>query len=1322
MSDEKLREYLKRVTVELHESRRRLQELRHRQTEPIAIIGMSCRFPGGVRSPEDLWELVSTGTDAVSDFPTDRGWDLDSLFDADPDHPGTSYTRAGGFLDGATEFDASFFGIAPHEALAMDPQQRLLLEVAWEVFERAGIDPRSVRGSDTGVFAGCVTGDYATALAAAPDVVEPYRMTGTAYSVLSGRVAYHFGLEGPAVTLDTACSSSLAALHLASEALRRGECSLALVGAATVLATPTGFVDFSRQRGFAPDGRCKAFAAAADGTGFAEGVGMLLIERLSDARRNGHEVLALVRGSAVNQDGASNGLTAPNGPAQQRVIRAALAAADLSASDIDAVEAHGTGTRLGDPIEAHALLATYGRDRPAGRPLWLGSAKSNLGHTLAAAGLAGVIKMVQAMRHGVLPATLHVDQPTPHVDWSSRAVALLTEPTPWPETGRPRRAAVSAFGMSGTNAHVLLEAPPAADVEPRAEGPRADTVVPLLVSARGDTALAAQAARLGDRLAGADAPALADVGYSLVTTRAALTERAVVLAGDPAAADVELAALARSEPGAGVVRGVARDRGRIVFVFPGQGSQWAGMAVELLDSSPVFAAALRDCATAVESTAGWSVEDVLRRRDGAPGLDRIEVLQPVLFAVMVALARLWEHHGVRPDAVVGHSQGEIAAACVSGALTLADAARIVVLRSQLFADELVGHGAVASFMLSPAELEPHLAPYAGRLSLAGVNGPRQVTVSGQEPELRELVAAVTAAGARARVVPATVASHGPQVDPLRDRIADLLSFVRPGAGRVPLYSTVTGTVLTGAELTAGYWFDNCRRPVSFEPAVRSLAADGFDVFVECSPHSVLVAGMQDTMDELALDPVVVGTLRRDDGGLARFLASLAEAWTQGVPVDWTRAFDDRDVRTVDLPTYAFQPRRFWVEPARRQPNAAGSVPIAGPEPGRVAARTPAERQRAMLDLVRGEIAAVLGYADATAVEAHRDFLELGMDSVSAVAVRNRLAVATGLRIAVRTMIEQRSPEALARHLYAEAERQAGTTEPAGPPPGASQAGGALSTLFERAGHHGRAAEFTGVLENAASFRPSFERGRQPAGAMGPVQLTGGPRPRLVCVPSVLATSGAHQFARLAAPLRDKRAVSALELPGFLAGQALPATLDAALAAAVDAVVSHVDGAPFALAGYSSGGLLAHAIVEALEQAGVFPTALVLIDTYPLDDPALARVEEPLIGSLARRAGQLTPLDDTRLTAMGGYLRLLRRWRPAPVATPVLLLRVTEPVPGWSGTGEWRPTWPAPHDVIDVPGDHFGVLAERAGELADAIDGWLAAGPDRTAVSSGVRGA
>jgi acyl transferase domain-containing protein/acyl carrier protein len=921
-SPEQIAEALRVSLKEAEQLRQSNRQLRREASEPIAIVGMGCRYPGGADSPEQLWELVTRGVDAIGELPADRGWDLETLCHPDPEHPGSSYLREGGFLPDAAYFDADFFGISPREASVLDPQQRLLLETAWEALEGAGVDPGSLRGSRTGVFAGVMYNEYGTA-------------AGLTAGAVSGRLAYSLGLEGPALSIDTACSSSLASVHLAAQALRGGECSLALAGGVTVLATPKVLIEFSRQRGLAPDGTCKSFAEGANGTVFSEGVGALVLERLSEARRNNHQVLALLRGSAVNQDGASNGLTAPNGPSQERVIRQALASAGLEPKDIDAVEAHGTGTALGDPIEAGALLATYGQDRGDAPPLALGSIKSNIGHTQAAAGVAGVIKMVLAMREGVLPRTLHLDQPSSKVDWEAGAVELLGEERAWDANGRPRRAGVSSFGASGTNAHVILEEPPAHEVEgalasPPPTAPPAvetdavapdpedraatellDAAVPLALSAKSDPALHESASRLAERLR--EDPELdpKDLAFSLATTRAQLPRRAAVVGQDRSELLAGLEALAAGQAHPRVHQGTAKANERPVFVFSGQGGQWQGMAAELLEASPFFARRIEECEAALSPYVEWSLEEVLRSEREITELD---VLQPTLFGISVSLARLWQACGVRPAALIGHSQGEIAAAHIAGALSLGDAARVSARRSRILS-RLVGKGAMASLALSPEELPALLEPHGERVSLAAINGPASLALAGEPEALAQLLAEAEAAGVRTRSIAVDYAAHSAQIDVLQEELLEAFAPISPREAEIPFYSTVSGEPMQTGGLDASYWYRNLRETVRFGAATEALLHAGHRTLIEISPHPVLGFALQESAEATlpaGEEAAVLGTLRREEGGPERFIASFAAAQAAGTEVEWQALFAGSGAKRVDLPTYPFQRRRYWV--------------------------------------------------------------------------------------------------------------------------------------------------------------------------------------------------------------------------------------------------------------------------------------------------------------------------------------------------------------------------------------------------------------------------
>jgi acyl transferase domain-containing protein/NADP-dependent 3-hydroxy acid dehydrogenase YdfG len=877
--------------------------------EPIAIVAMSCRLPGAVRSPEDLWDLLAAGGDGVSAFPTDRGWDVDGLFDPDAAAANRFYQREAGFLPGAAEFDAAFFGIGPREALAMDPQQRLLLECSWEVLERAGIPPSSLRDSHTGVFIGAMTQEYGPRLAQAPADLEGYVLTGNTASVVAGRLAYVFGVDGPTVTVDTACSSSLVAMHLAAQALRRGECTMALTGGVAVMATPGMFVEFSRMRGLAPDGRCKAFAAAADGFGLAEGVGMLLLERLTDAQRLGHPVLATIRGSAVNHDGASNGLTAPNGPAQERVIRTALAAAGLGAGDVDAVEAHGTGTPLGDPIEAQAVIATYGRQRDDG-PLWIGSLKSNIGHTQAAAGVAGVIKMVLAMRHEMLPRTIHVDAPSPHVDWSDGTVALLTEAVPWRRGARPRRAGVSSFGISGTNAHLILEEPAAVEESPRAAG--GPPVLPWMLSAKTDDALREQAGRL---FAGLTDEAAVDVAFSLATGRSHLRQRAAVVAADREGLRAGLAALRDGRPGAHLV-GRPRDGAKMAFLFAGQGCQRTGMGLGLAATNADFRGYLDEVCAELDPHLDRPLLEVIA--DGQ-SLHRTAYTQAALFALEVALFRLVRQWGLRPDYLIGHSIGELSAAHVAGVLSLPHAATLVAERGRLM-QALAPGGAMVAIEATEADLLPLLHGHQEQVSIAAVNGPRAIVVSGDTAVVRDIAARCAANGARTTELTVSHAFHSPRMAPMLADFAAVAAGLDYHDPTIPIVSNVTGRPVQPGQLcTPDYWVEHVRHAVRFHEGIQWLGEHGVGAFVELGPDATLTAMAAQTLT----DPVLVATLRRDHEEPVTLASALAELHVNGFAPDWDAVFAGSGGRRVALPTYPFSREPYWWKDTTASSDATG---------------------------------------------------------------------------------------------------------------------------------------------------------------------------------------------------------------------------------------------------------------------------------------------------------------------------------------------------------------------------------------------------------------
>ena len=1010
--------------------------------EPLAIIGMSCRFPGGIGSPEDLWQVLSDEREVISPFPRDRGWDAD-IYDPRPGADGKSYVGRGGFLDDAADFDAAFFGISPREAVAMDPQQRLLLEVSWEAIERSAIDPATLRGSGTGVFVGAEPRSYGPRLHEAPASVSGYLLTGTTTSVLSGRIAYLLGLRGPAVTVDTSASGSLVAIHLAARALRQGECSLAIGGGVSVMAEPGNFVAFSGLRGLSPEGRCRPFAATADGTVWSEGAGVIVLERLSDARSNGHTVLAVLRGSAINSDGASDGLTVPCAAAQENVIRQALADAGLAPGDVDAVEAHGTGTPVGDLTEARALIAAYGHGRPAKRPLLIGSVKSNIGHPQAAAGVAGMIKMVTALRQGTLPRSLHIDEPNPAVDWQSAGVELLTSARPWPGSRRVKRAGVSSFGLSGTNAHVILESAPAAA---RAGAPRSGNrpvtqarvldPAPLtwLVSGRSAAGLAGQAGRLAGWLAARPELDPVDVGWSLATTRSVFAYRAVVTGADREKLVSGLSAVAAGEPDASVVRGVARPGGgRVGLLFAGQGSQRAGMAAGLHAASPVFAAAFDEAAGLLEGLLGVPVAEVALGRgpDGADDgrADQTLFAQPGLFAVQAGLLALLAGGGITPAGVAGHSVGEVAAAFAAGVLSLPDACALVAARARLM-QELPEGGAMYAIAATEDEIAAALGGVDG-VSLAAVNGPGAAVISGDAGPVEAVAARFAAAGARTRMLRVSHAFHSARMDPVLEPLRQEAARLAHAAPRIAWAGALDGELVTAPE--PDYWAEAARRPVRFAGALRVLAAQGIDVFIEVGADATLSAlgpaaletapadradGGADA-DRAAGEPEFIPLLRPNVPAADTVMTALARAHAVGVPADWAAVLPAG--QRTQLPTYAFQRQRYWIADS---PVPAGPVPSDAQDPAaapvspvdnrsaelpadqrvtqalraRLSGRSAAEQTETLLDLVRGHAAVIMGHVSADAVDVGRTFKDLGFDSVTAVELRHRLGTATGLTL------------------------------------------------------------------------------------------------------------------------------------------------------------------------------------------------------------------------------------------------------------------------------------------------------------------------------------
>jgi acyl transferase domain-containing protein len=1338
-NEEKLRKYLLEAMVELHEARARLGEFQKKAEEPLAIIGMSCRLPGGVSNPEDLWQLLLAGTDAISTFPTGRGWNIGELFDPDPDAKGKCYSRDGGFLHDADQFDPAFFGITPREALTMDPQQRLLLETAWECIEYAGIDPVSLEGSATDVFVGDMYSDYGTRLLLAPHDLEGQIEIGSAPSVASGRIAYSLGLEGAAITVDTACSSSLVALHLACQALRQNQCSLALAGGVTVMATPWSFIEFSRQRGLAPDGRCKSFSADANGVGWAEGVGMLLLERLSDARKNGHRVLAVIRGSAINQDGRSQGLTAPNGLAQQHVIEVALTDAHLSAADIDAVEAHGTGTTLGDPIEAQALIATYGQARSAASPLHLGSIKSNLGHTQAAAGVVGVIKMVLAMQHELLPKTLHADKPSPHIDWSSGAVRLLTEPVPWHADGRLRRAGISAFGLSGTNAHVILEeAPPGA--APARSGSRIlPPAVPVLLSAKTSAALQAQAAQVHAHLAAHPELELVDLAYSLATTRTQFEQRAAIVAGERAGLLQGLQALAHGNAAAGLQLGRGKGQGKLALLFTGQGSQYPDMGRGLYRDFPIFRAAYDALCARFDRLLPQPLRDVVFA-DGPTLLNQTLFTQPALFALEVALFRLLEAWGIKPDLLLGHSIGELAAAHVAGVFSLDDACTLVAERARLM-QALPAGGVMVSLQASEAEVRALLSGREQHAAIAGINGPLSTVVAGDEAAVFDIVRHFEQLGRKATRLAVSHAFHSPHMDGMLDafaRVANTLTYHPP---RLPVVSNLTGWLAGDALCSPDYWVRQVRRAVRFADGIHTLQTQGVTTFLEIGPQGVLAGLAQACVAEEQLERCAFATaLVKGRPAAETLMGALATLQVRGHALDWHAWFAPFEPQRVDLPTYPFQRQRYWIDAphayyahsdtagsgliAHRQPDVANTEALSTTLKQRIAVLSESEIEHVLTHLVHTNVAAVMGLVEAQAMEPDRSLPELGLDSLMATEIRQRLASATGLQLPTALVFEHPTPRALVQRLCTEmlscksSAHTGNANDDAGaiPSESGSASGRALASLLVQALAQEDFECGQQLLEIACKMRRNDEaraavnHERQ---HLAPVKLSQGAAAiRLFCL-SPFMPMGSFEYADFARALAERREVWVLSNPGFTQDAPLPNDIASIARHHADTVLRCADGHPFALLGHSGGGLIAHAVATRLESRGVMPAALALLDSYPLDR-LRGELRSALLREMRKRWSAMPPLDG-ELTAMAWYQKLFAEWTPETIVTPVLFVRCKEPLfaktsalpaPSTLRHPLWQAQWDHAHTLMEAAGDHFSMMQEHATSTALCVHHWL----------------
>lgn len=1287
--------------------------------EPVAVIGVGCRFPGDIDGPERLWDFLTEKKCAITAYP-DRGFT----------NAGT-FAESGGFLKDVAGFDNRFFDIPPDEALRMDPQQRLLLEVSWEALEHAGIIPESLRLSRTGVFVGVSSTDYVRLVSASAQQKSTiWDNTGGSSSIIANRISYFLDIQGPSIVIDTACSSSLVAVHLACRSLSTWDCDIALVGGTNVLISPEPWGGFREAGILSQTGCCHAFDKSADGMVRGEGCGVIVLQRLSDARLEGRRILAILTGSAVNQDGKSNGIMAPNPSAQIGVLENACKSARVDPLEIGYVEAHGTGTSLGDRIEAHALGMVFGRKRPGSGPLMIGSIKPNIGHLEGAAGIAGLIKAVLMVERGSLLPSGGFTEPNPAIPFTELGLRVVDELQEWPVVaGRPRRAGVSSFGFGGTNAHVIVEE--AGSVGADTVSGRADVggsgggVVAWVISGKTASALAAQAGRLGRYVRARPALDVVDVGYSLVSTRSVFDHRAVVVGQTRDELLAGLAGVVAGRPEAGVVCGVGKPAGKTAFVFAGQGSQWLGMGSELYAAYPVFAEALDAVVDELDRHLRYPLRDVIWGHD-QDLLNTTEFAQPALFAVEVALYRLLMSWGVRPGLVLGHSVGELAAAHVAGALCLPDAAMLVAARGRLM-QALPAGGA----MFAVQAREDEVAPMLGHdVSIAAVNGPASVVISGAHDAVSAIADRLRGQGRRVHRLAVSHAFHSALMEPMIAEFTAVAAELSVGLPTIPVISNVTGQLVADDFASADYWARHIRAVVRFGDSVRSAHCAGASRFIEVGPGGGLTSLIEASLADAQI--VSVPTLRKDRPEPVSVMTAAAQGFVSGMGLDWASVFSGYRPKRVELPTYAFQHQKFWLAPAPSvsDPTAAGQIGASdgGAEllassgfAARLAGRSADEQLAAAIEVVCEHAAAVLGRDGTAGLDAGQAFADSGFNSLSAVELRNRLTAVTAVTLPATAIFDHPTPTELAQYLITQIDGHGSSAAAAANP---AERIDALTDLFLQACDAGRDADGWKMVALASNTRERMSSPVRNNVSKNVALLADGISDVVViCIPTLTVLSDQREYRDIANAMTGRHSVYSLTLPGFDSSDALPQNADMIVETVSNAIIDVVGGScRFVLSGYSSGGVLAYALCSHLSvKHQRNPLGVALIDTYlpsQIANPSMNEGFSPndtgkgLSREVIRVARMLNRLTATRLTAAATYAAIFQAWEPGRSMAPVLNIVAKDRIATVENLREerinrWRTAAAeAAYSVAEVPGDHFGMMSTSSEAIATEIHDWI----------------